>query len=756
MKNSQKPDKINLGRLIEKIKKGNYQVPDFQREFAWQPWDIRELIKSIFMDYYIGTLLLWEGREENFNTLSCDPIFAFEGERQDPEYIVLDGQQRLTAMHYAFFQPEEQFRNRKNRYLYFVRLRELLDENYDEAFFYYQETKKYREILDEKELQFADHLMPLGILKGGTWELQQWILDYKAYWAEKAIESNRENPERAVRFQEYSDSANELKDIFLELLNDYQISYIALDEKLGIAKVCDIFTHINSRGVKLDTFDLLNAITRPKDIYLKEMYRQASVELDDLNYPGFEMKQYILMVMSIFEQSYCSPKYLYYLVPGEEKTIKTADGSRKNVVLIEDKEEFIERWDEAVSAILNGLKRLKNPRDFGAIASKFLPYPSIIPALSAIYHHVKSAELSNKVDIHSKVKKWYWASIFQNRYSSSVESSTTKDYLDLQKWFQDEDTIPESLLDFYRDYKQLDLHREVKNASAIYKAIFNLYIINGAKDWETFDFPEYDSIDDHHIVPKSWGKEQDLGNRINTILNRAPLTPETNRHIINNRLPNDYLRDLFDNNDEDKVYKLLDTHLISKKAVDILLREPFTVDDYDSFLDARRERIIEEITSKIIQEEVQLPEQYISLNNRIEKIELRIRDLIIEKLGVKDFAKLKEVIPSHLIPKIKGRVEREFRKNPSLKEVSQESVKFWMEFTDLQELNDIITNKSNWPQFELFFSTKPKLAGEFNDVAQLRNSIRHSRSIDQITKMKGEAAILWFEEQLKVNRNVEL
>src|SRR5690606_14488313 len=100
-------------------------IPDFQREFDWQPWDVKDLIKSIFMDYYIGTLLLWEGKKKNYEILDCKPIFAFEGE-SNPDYIVLDGQQRLTALHYAIFQPHKVFRNKKSRFYFFINLRKLV------------------------------------------------------------------------------------------------------------------------------------------------------------------------------------------------------------------------------------------------------------------------------------------------------------------------------------------------------------------------------------------------------------------------------------------------------------------------------------------------------------------------------------------------------------------------------------------------------------------------------------------------------
>lgn len=45
--------------------------------------------------------------------------------------IVLDGQQRLTAMHYAFFGPSANFPSRKNNLVFRIDVRLLLEEDFD-------------------------------------------------------------------------------------------------------------------------------------------------------------------------------------------------------------------------------------------------------------------------------------------------------------------------------------------------------------------------------------------------------------------------------------------------------------------------------------------------------------------------------------------------------------------------------------------------------------------------------------------------
>ena len=74
MRDAQKPDHVSLNTLIGRLKEGRFVIPDFQREFEWEPWDVRELMRSIFLDYYIGSLLLWKGNKRNFRTLACEPI----------------------------------------------------------------------------------------------------------------------------------------------------------------------------------------------------------------------------------------------------------------------------------------------------------------------------------------------------------------------------------------------------------------------------------------------------------------------------------------------------------------------------------------------------------------------------------------------------------------------------------------------------------------------------------------------------------
>ena len=86
------------------------------------------------------------------------------------------------------------------------------------------------------------------------------------------------------------------------------------------------------------------------------------------------------------------------------------------------------------------------------------------------------------------------------------------------------------------------------------------------------------------------------------------------------------------------------------------------------------------------------------------------------------------------------------RKNAALDGERYESLGGKLEYADLRELQDTITNKGLWHRFEERFTSKETLGRRFGQLADLRNGIRHSRSVDEITRKEGEAAILWFEQ----------
>lgn len=752
MKDAQKPDHVSLNTLIGRLKEGRFVIPDFQREFEWKPWDINELVRSIFLDYYIGSLLLWSGKKENFKALSCEILYGFDNttephawnyEKGKPEFIVLDGQQRLTAMYYAFVAPNIPLPNRANRAVYFVRVDRFMDEQYDKAFEYDWLSRRFSKIMENLDVQYGEHIFPISVLGAGRYDLPNWLQGYETYWRKAAASAKeRGDGDAETTANRHAQNAESFGEHITGIAEQYQIAYIELDKDLAIDKVCDIFTKINSTGTPLSVFDLINALLKPNNLQLKLMWREASSRLDDVDTE--KMNVYILQVMSILRQGYCSPKYLYFLLPGQEKPIRDPDGTRRKEVLIPDIEDFEKRWNAAVDALESAIKVLRHPQEYGAVTSAFLPYVSILPVFGALRAHAKTLPAARQLDARRKFRHWYWASVFNNRYSGSVESTSARDFLDVKAWFDEDSAEPSLIAEFSQRFRNLDLRKETKRGSSVYNGIFNLLVLQGARDWMTGDVPQHGDLDDHHIVPDSWGKKYIKGGMAASILNRTPITADTNRHVINSRLPNEYLPELIKQNGESTVRAILESHFISPLAFDILLRAPFSPDDFEAFITERQRTLQDAIENLLIKERLDLPPQLRELDMATEKVELTLRKAMETILAGESSS-----IPQHIIQKVDERIARAAKKNASLDVERYQTLAGKLEYFDLREIQEAISSKVLWPSFEGRFGTKESLSTKFDQLAELRNGIRHSRAVTEIARKEGEAAILWFKTVLR-------
>jgi hypothetical protein len=310
-------------------------------------------------------------------------------------------------------------------------------------------------------------------------------------------------------------------------------------------------------------------------------------------------------------------------------------------------------------------------------------------------------------------------------------------------WFEDDDAEPQLIREFRQQLPNVLLRRETNSGSSIYNGIFNLLVLAGARDWMTGTIPAYDQLDDHHIVPKSWGDKHLPPNLVHTILNRTPLTAETNRKVIGDRLPNAYLPALIEKNGENAVRATLQTHFISPMAFSILLRDPFGPDDFEAFINERKRTIIEAIERLLFEDRLDLSPTLQALNAEIEAVELGLRQVIDDALGGNV-----ALLPSHVVQKASDRAQAALKKNPMQDGAYLMTLPGKLEFCDLRELQDVILAKAIWPSFESRFVNKDLLTVRFGQLAELRNSLRHSRTVDDITKKEGEAAILWFRHVL--------
>jgi hypothetical protein len=126
------------------------------------------------------------------------------------------------------------------------------------------------------------------------------------------------------------------------------------------------------------------------------------------------------------------------------------------------------------------------------------------------------------------------------------------------------------------------------------------------------------------------------------------------------------------------------------------------------------------------------------LDEQIGAVELQLRRVIDDALEGD-----RSLLPGHVSQKIAERLAAKQRSNPGLPSATTGLLES-LEYCDFRELQDVITSRAQWERFAPRFASKENLAIRFAQLAELRNSIRHGRSVDDVTRKDGEVALLWF------------
>lgn len=87
----------HLNFLLTQIHNGELALPDFQRDFVWDPNAIEELIESIMKHYPAGILLFLKHNDDGFQVREFTDAPPIKG-NSSVSYLTLDGHQRLTHL----------------------------------------------------------------------------------------------------------------------------------------------------------------------------------------------------------------------------------------------------------------------------------------------------------------------------------------------------------------------------------------------------------------------------------------------------------------------------------------------------------------------------------------------------------------------------------------------------------------------------------------------------------------------------------
>lgn len=87
-----------LEQLFGYIDMGDLGLPDIQRPFVWRDAKVRDLFDSLYKGFPIGSYLLWRNTANG----RTHQIGEKEHGHKDPNLLIIDGQQRLTALYSVF------------------------------------------------------------------------------------------------------------------------------------------------------------------------------------------------------------------------------------------------------------------------------------------------------------------------------------------------------------------------------------------------------------------------------------------------------------------------------------------------------------------------------------------------------------------------------------------------------------------------------------------------------------------------------
>lgn len=478
-------DKNNLISFIKPSTDGKLVLPEFQRDFVWSREDIKDLLVSILKGYFIGSILLIRVDNDNIPF----EMRAIEGvgkrvEELRPELMILDGQQRLTALYYVMAAPNINLKGTKYPYRFYLELNKLLKNEVDEAV--WSERSDNCTEYENEQYQFDNGIIPFTRIL--NWN--NWMTEYEKRLAK--IDKSCDKDELI----NFIDSTKPKWETWIKRITEAEIPIIEIpkvanDDEQGISEVCAIFEKMNSTGVKLTVFDLLTARLykyRAYKINLHKWWEEAAAENGNLR----ELSAGESDLYGIFALRFIALK-------------RGLEVKGKALINLKP-ENFDKDWAIAISYLEKALNRIRSTNEdgFGAFNMDWMPYSTMVPVLAALLWKIDEAGCDFRSYKH--IQKWYWSSVFLERYAGAVETTTKKDYDDLVRSFSDDSFTPDVFGEADRNILNNPGYtlKNINRINSIYKGVMNLIALEGAKDFGADDSIEFHVLDDHHIFPKAY------------------------------------------------------------------------------------------------------------------------------------------------------------------------------------------------------------------------------------------------------------
>lgn len=251
-----------VGKLVSDVIEGRVGLPDLQRPFVWKDSDVRDLLDSMLRGYPIGYCILWEAPDDQEEKKVS--IGLNEKNYATPKELVIDGQQRLTALvssMYGVPVKDQSFSDRTIRIAYDPIAREF--HTWDAAI-----------AKDAKYIPDLSAVFEAKRKNEATKFRREYIKRLNEANAKREVPELDDDGEAAVE-----DGINEL----LNLETTYVIPILSISNKADEEQMSQIFIRVNSGGTKLNEDDFIMTLL---SVYEPETRQRIEDWCEDSHKPG--------------------------------------------------------------------------------------------------------------------------------------------------------------------------------------------------------------------------------------------------------------------------------------------------------------------------------------------------------------------------------------------------------------------------------------------------------------------------------------
>lgn len=517
--------------LLSDVKNGRIGLPDLQRPFVWKDNKVRELLDSMMKGYPIGYIMLWASPEDYENTGYIgknDKIY------KQPDDLVIDGQQRLTALLAAMYGvtiKDKDYKERKIRISFNPLTREF--DVWTPAF-----ERNPEWISEISSVFMADQEHNISKLR-------------KAY-IRKVNEGRVKNGESELTDDEEDIVEQNINDLLN--LNIYSLPTLKINSKADEEDVADIFVRVNSGGQNLTEKNFIETLIAVYDNAVHDKINKFCAE-SRIPANGTSFNQILqvdpshLIRMAVgvgFRRARL--RYAYMLLRGKDlKTGEITQDVRQDNLRI-----FKEALDEVTN--LNNWHAFMNIfASAGYLKGNLVASSNAVVFSYVLYLIGKYDYKVPSLKLQKIICKWIFMSTITGFYTGSTESEVEKQFADLRDVSNADEFV--AYLNaviankFTDDYFEYSLPAELNSSSATspawYGYIAAINVLGTPMLFSTAPLSQYfvlgtsgdkNSVDKHHIFPKHYLEKIGYSNDRdrNQIANFTYLDYATNIDISDN------------------------------------------------------------------------------------------------------------------------------------------------------------------------------------------------------------------------------